>query len=61
MHEYKDNVPLSTGQIRRGNVCVNFIPMLQAATFSMVWNASTPPKALNFAKIHVRLRTFRIL
>jgi hypothetical protein len=33
IHEYKDNVPLSTGQIRRGSVCVNFIPMLQAADF----------------------------
>ncbi len=33
MHEYKDDVPLSTGQIRRGNVCVNFIPVLQAGEF----------------------------
>lgn len=33
IHEYKDDVPLSTGQIRRGNVCVNFIPVLQAGEF----------------------------
>ena len=26
IHEYKDDVALSTGQIRRGDICVNFIP-----------------------------------
>jgi hypothetical protein len=33
IHGYKDDVPLSTGQIRRGNVCVNIIPVLQADGF----------------------------
>ena len=32
-HEYKDDVALSTGQIRKGDVCVNFIPVLQSAGF----------------------------
>jgi hypothetical protein len=33
MHEYKDDVTLSTGQIRAGDVCVNFIPVLQSLGF----------------------------
>lgn len=33
IHEYKDDVTLSTGQIRRGDVCVNFLPVLQSGTF----------------------------
>jgi hypothetical protein len=33
IHEYKDDVALSTGQIRKGDVCVNFIPMLQSGDF----------------------------
>jgi hypothetical protein len=33
IHEYKDDVALSTGQVRRGDVCVNFIPVLQSAGF----------------------------
>jgi hypothetical protein len=33
MHEYKEDVALSTGQIRAGEVCVNFIPVLQALGF----------------------------
>jgi hypothetical protein len=33
MHEYKDDVTLSTGQIRSGDVCVNFIPVLQSVGF----------------------------
>ncbi|MGD0427937.1 MAG: hypothetical protein ABSC10_14570 [Candidatus Acidiferrales bacterium] len=33
MHEYKDDVALSTGQIRTGDVCVNFIPVLQSLGF----------------------------
>jgi hypothetical protein len=33
INEYKDDVPLSTGQIRRDNVCVNFIPVLQSDGF----------------------------
>jgi hypothetical protein len=33
MHEYKDDVALSTGQIRSGDVCVNFIPILQSLSF----------------------------
>ena len=33
IHEYKDDVALSTGQIRRGDICVNFIPMLQSGSF----------------------------
>jgi hypothetical protein len=33
MHEYKDDVALSTGQIRSGEVCVNFIPVLQSLGF----------------------------
>jgi hypothetical protein len=33
MHEYKDDVALSTGQIREGDVCVNFIPVLQSLGF----------------------------
>ena len=33
IHEYKDDVELSTGQIRRGDVCVNFIPVLQSGSF----------------------------
>jgi hypothetical protein len=33
MHEYKDDVALSTGQIRSGDVCVNFIPVLQSLGF----------------------------
>jgi hypothetical protein len=33
MHEYKDDVALSTGQIRTGEVCVNFIPVMQALGF----------------------------
>jgi hypothetical protein len=33
MHDYKDDVALSTGQIRTGDVCVNFIPVLQSLGF----------------------------
>ncbi len=33
MHEYKDDVALSTGQIRTGDVCVNFIPVMQSLGF----------------------------
>ncbi len=33
MHEYKDDVTLSTGQIRAGDVCVNFLPVLQSVGF----------------------------
>jgi len=33
MHEYRDDVALSTGQIRTGDVCVNFIPVLQSLGF----------------------------
>ena len=33
IHEYKDDVALSTGQIRRGDVCVNLIPVLQSGDF----------------------------
>jgi hypothetical protein len=33
IHQYKDDVALSTGQIRRGDVCVNFIPLLQSGDF----------------------------
>jgi hypothetical protein len=33
MHQYKDDVTLSTGQIRTGEVCVNFIPVMQALGF----------------------------
>ena len=33
MHEYRDDVALSTGQIRAGDVCVNFIPVLQSLGF----------------------------
>lgn len=33
MHEYKDDVALSTGQIRTGDVCVNFIPVMQSPGF----------------------------
>ncbi len=33
MHEYKDDVSLSNGQIRAGDVCVNFIPVMQALGF----------------------------
>jgi hypothetical protein len=33
MHEYKDDVALSTGQIRTGDVCVNFIPVMQSLSF----------------------------
>ncbi|MFZ3330401.1 MAG: hypothetical protein WA197_07215 [Candidatus Acidiferrales bacterium] len=33
IHEYKDDVALSTGQIRRGDICVNFIPVLQSGSF----------------------------
>jgi hypothetical protein len=33
MHEYKDDVSLSNGQIRTGDVCVNFIPVLQSLGF----------------------------
>jgi hypothetical protein len=33
MHEYKDDVSLSNGQIRAGDVCVNFIPVLQSQGF----------------------------
>jgi hypothetical protein len=33
IHEYKDDVALSTGQIRAGDVCVNFIPVLQSGDF----------------------------
>jgi hypothetical protein len=33
MHEYKDDVSLSTGQIRADDVCVNFIPILQSLGF----------------------------
>ncbi|MFZ3217455.1 MAG: hypothetical protein WA192_15455 [Candidatus Acidiferrales bacterium] len=33
MHQYEDDVSLSTGQIRAGDVCVNFIPILQSLDF----------------------------
>jgi hypothetical protein len=33
MHEYKDDVALSTGQIRAGDVCVNFLPVMQSLSF----------------------------
>ena len=33
MHEYKDDVSLSNGQIRAGDVCVNFIPVMQSLGF----------------------------
>jgi hypothetical protein len=33
MHEYKDDVALSTGQIRTDDVCVNFIPVMQSLGF----------------------------
>ena len=33
MHEYKDDVALSTGQIRSDDVCVNFIPVMQSLGF----------------------------
>jgi hypothetical protein len=33
MHEYRDDVALSTGQIRTGEVCVNLIPVMQALGF----------------------------
>ena len=33
MHEYKDDVSLSNGQIRAGDVCVNFIPVMQSLNF----------------------------
>jgi len=33
MHEYKDDVALSTGQIRADDVCVNFIPVMQSLGF----------------------------
>ncbi|MFY9801856.1 MAG: hypothetical protein WA211_00515 [Candidatus Acidiferrales bacterium] len=33
IHEYKDDVALSTGQIRRGDVCVNLTPVLQSGDF----------------------------
>jgi hypothetical protein len=33
IHEYKDDVALSTGQIRRDDICVNFIPLLQSGSF----------------------------
>jgi hypothetical protein len=33
MHQYRDDVALSTGQIRTGDVCVNFIPVLQSLGF----------------------------
>lgn len=33
IHQYKDDVALSTGQVRKGDVCVNFIPVLQSAGF----------------------------
>jgi hypothetical protein len=33
MHEYRDDVALSTGQIRTGDVCVNFIPVMQSLGF----------------------------
>jgi hypothetical protein len=33
MHEYKEEVSLSNGQIRAGDVCVNFIPVMQSLGF----------------------------
>jgi hypothetical protein len=33
IHQYKNDVALSTGQIRHGDVCVNFIPVLQSGDF----------------------------
>ncbi|MFZ0584486.1 MAG: hypothetical protein WAN72_16015 [Candidatus Acidiferrales bacterium] len=33
IHEYKEDVALSTGQIRRGEVCVNLTPALQSGDF----------------------------
>jgi hypothetical protein len=33
MHEYRDDVSLSNGQIRTGDVCVNFIPVMQSLSF----------------------------
>jgi hypothetical protein len=33
MHEYKEDVSLSNGQIRAGDVCVNFIPVMQSLGF----------------------------
>src|SRR5271154_1229872 len=33
IHEYRDDVALSTGQIRSDDVCVNFIPVMQSFGF----------------------------
>ena len=50
MHEYKDDVALSTGQIRAGDVCVNFIPVLQSLSFFNGLERIDTPQGSEFRK-----------
>jgi hypothetical protein len=50
IHEYKDDVALSTGQIRRGDICVNFIPVLQSGSFFDGLERIDSPQGSEFRK-----------
>lgn len=50
IHEYTDDVALSTGQIRRGDVCVNLIPVLQSGDFFNGLERIDRPETSEFRK-----------
>lgn len=50
MHEYKDDVSLSNGQIRAGDVCVNFIPVMQSLSFFNGLERIDTPQGSEFRK-----------
>jgi hypothetical protein len=50
IHEYKDDVALSTGQIRRGDVCVNLTPVLQSGDFFNGLERIDTPETSEFRK-----------
>jgi hypothetical protein len=50
IHEYKDDVALSTGQIRRDDVCVNLTPVLQSGDFFNGLERIDTPETSEFRK-----------
>jgi hypothetical protein len=50
MHQYKDDVSLSNGQIRAGDVCVNFIPVMQSLGFFNGLERIDTPQGSEFRK-----------
>lgn len=58
IHEYKDEVALSTGQIRRGDVCVNLIPVLQSGDFFNGLERIDTPERSEFRKNSLQVTNF---